>query len=1125
MKRVLTHPEPSRAEQTGPRYWRSLEELQHTPGFKEYVAREFPEGASELDEVDRRHFFKIMAASFAFGGFALAGCRRPEANILAYAKTPEHAIPGLPLYFASAFPLRKSAIPIVVETHTGRPTKIEGNPSYEATGGATDLIAQASILDLYDPDRSNAHRKGSARATVAEINDLLAGIAGRFGGAQGAGLAFLAEQSSSPTRTRLVRALKARFPRAIWAEYEPVDGTGAERVATAFAGRPAKVNYAFASAARVLAVDADFVQTEDGHVQYARAFAAGRRVPAATDSMNRLYAVESALTLTGGMADHRLRLSSGQMTAFLAQIALAVGVPGQPALGALAAGSPADAKWVEACAADLTAHRGSSLVMAGSHLPEAAHAIALLINQRLENLNRTVFVLGTDDEPAAGIGDVAAAIRNGAVQTLFVLGGNPVYTAPVDLDWAALQKSVPEVVRLGYHEDESSEGAAWHLSAAHYLESWGDARTAEGVVVPVQPMIMPLFGGLTEIEVLARILGEQAPDPYGQVVATISGLLGENAGDGFKKFLHDGVLEGSGYAAINRINAGAAAAFIANAPAPVSPSSSALEVRFCPDLKIDDGRFNNNGWLQECPDPITKLTWDNSIIVSPRLAAGLGIVAANAALQIIRKNPNAQEIGRQTAHYAEVTVNGRTVKGSVHIQPGLVNYTVILPLGFGRTKTGRIGTGAGFNAYSVRTSDGLSFAQGGTIKVVDGETVRLASTQEHWSMEGRALVREANLDDYKEHPDFVDQLGMGSHTPNPYGKDAQMPLTEKIVKSPRGQSLYEHPNLDGSTRGAIDGIHQWGMSIDLNTCTGCNACVVACQSENNIPIVGRDQVRRGREMHWIRLDRYYSDGRTLGAAFGGPQNSEIPEDPQVSLQPVACLHCETAPCESVCPVNATIHDEEGLNVMAYNRCIGTRYCANNCPYKVRRFNFFDFNQRQIDQLYMGPAGEHGMPELVQMSKNPDVTVRMRGVMEKCTYCVQRIQEAKIHAKVRARDSADVAVRDGEVKTACQQVCPTNAIVFGNLLDPESAVSRMKAYDRDYPLLGYLNTRPRTTYLARLRNPNKTMPDYYDMPLSRVEYDSRNPHGHHEAGHEGHGAAGHEAGHASEETEATHSPNH
>ncbi|BET69619.1 TAT-variant-translocated molybdopterin oxidoreductase [Opitutales bacterium ASA1] len=1114
MKRVFTHPEPTRAEQTGPRYWRSLDELQETPGFKEYVAREFPEGASELDEVDRRHFFKIMAASFAFGGFALSGCRRPEAKILAYAKTPEHNVTGLPLYYASSFPLRGSAMPIVVETHAGRPTKIEGNPSYTPNGGATDLMAQASILDLYDPDRSIAHRKAGARTTVAEVNDLLAGIGRRYASNGGAGLAFLAEQSSSPTRLRLVRALKARFPQAVWAEYEPLASIGSVRAASAAAGRPAKTHLSLASAARILTVDADILGSGEGHVSNARSFADGRRLADPVAGMNRLYSVESALTITGGMADHRLRLASGQMTAFLAQLALAVGVAPTAGLSGLASAAPAEARWIEACAADLKAHRGTSLVVAGEHLPEAAHAVALLINQALGNMNRTMMLLETGAESAASIGDLASAVRSGTISTLVVLGGNPVYNAPADLDWASLQKSIGEVVRLGYYEDETSDGVQWHLTAAHYLESWGDARTPEGVVVPVQPMILPLFGGLTEIEVMARILGEQSPDPYSQVFATIQTLAssGDGAEKAFKRFLHEGVLEGTGYRAASGFSVGQLAALVSAAPAPLSPTADSLEVVFAADLKLDDGRFVNNGWLQECPDPISKLTWDNAINVSPRLAAELGIVAKDSALQITRKNPNSFDIGKQTAPWARISVDGRSVEGPVHIQPGLANYTVILPLGYGRSRTGRIGTGSGFNAYSVRTTDSLSFAQGGKIELIPGRSSKLANTQEHWSMEGRAIVREANLEDYVAHPDFVDTMGMESHTPPVYGKDTDMPLAGKVSTSPRGQSLYEHPNLDGSTHPNIDGTHQWGMTIDLNVCTGCNACVVACQSENNIPIVGRDQVRRGREMHWIRLDRYYSDGRTLGEAFGGKQNSEIPEDPQVSLQPVGCLHCETAPCETVCPVNATVHDEEGLNTMAYNRCVGTRYCANNCPYKVRRFNFFDFNQRRIDSLYSGPTAPKGMPELVQMSKNPDVTVRMRGVMEKCTYCVQRIQEAKIAAKVRARGSADVVVRDGELKVACQQVCPTEAIVFGNLLDPESKVSKAKASNRDYSLLGYLNTRPRTTYLARIRNPNRDMPDYRDLPLSRVEYDARNPHGDHGHGDHGHDSNSHAPSH-------------
>jgi len=1093
MKRIFSHPEPSHAEKTGPRYWRSLDELTGNPRFREYLDREFPEGASELNETDRRHFFKIMAASFAFGGLTLTGCRRPEAKILAYAKTPENTIPGLPLYFATSLPIRRDAIPLVVETHSGRPTKIEGNPSYASYGGATNLVAQASILDLYDPDRSTSHKRGTAAQTLAQVQDLLTSVGARHADTYGAGLAFLAEQSSSPTRLRLVRALKKKFPKAVWAEYEPGDAGFAENAATALAGRAAKVHYRLATAKRILAVDADFIGTEAGHIGFAREFAAGRRVTKAGQEMNRLYAVESTLTLAGGMADHRKRLATGQMTAFLAQVAAALGVTG---IAADAASAPVEQAWVDACVADLKSARGESAVIAGSHLPPEAHVLALLINEALGNRGHTVFLLETGAESAASLGELAAAIRAGSVQTLVVLGGNPAYNAPADLAWAELQAKVPESIRLGFYEDETSAVSTYHLSAAHFLESWGDARTADGTVVPVQPMIQPLFNGLTEIEVLARILGEPVADGYGLVQATIGGLARGDAQKAFDRFLHDGVIATSAYPEFRGALDDAAARRLLEQRQPgVVPAKDRLEVRFTLDHKVDDGRFNNNGWLQECPDPITKITWDNAILVSPRLAAELGIVAPDSTLQIIRKNPNEYTAGREVAKIATVTIGGRTVTGPVHIQPGLANYTIQLPLGYGRTKTGRVGQGMGRDFYALRGTDGVFTAQGATITILAGETYQLANTQEHWSMEGRALVVEANAEEYEKHPDFVKKIGMESHTPPIYG-DYKGTLQERVSETPRGNSLYEHPNYDG--------VHQWGMSIDLTTCTGCNACVVACQSENNIPIVGRDQVRRGREMHWIRIDRYYADDKTVGAAFGGADNAIIPEDPQVVVQPLGCVHCETAPCETVCPVNATVHDEEGLNVMAYNRCVGTRYCANNCPYKVRRFNFFDFNKRQLDQLYMGPLGDSGMPELVKMVKNPDVSIRMRGVMEKCTYCVQRIQEGKIAQKVKARDSGEVKIPDGVVKVACQQVCPTQAIVFGDISDPNSAVSKAKAIDRDYELLGYLNTRPRTTYLARLRNPNKHMPDYQALPLSRVEYDAKNPHGDHGDAHGGHG---------------------
>jgi molybdopterin-containing oxidoreductase family iron-sulfur binding subunit len=499
---------------------------------------------------------------------------------------------------------------------------------------------------------------------------------------------------------------------------------------------------------------------------------------------------------------------------------------------------------------------------------------------------------------------------------------------------------------------------------------------------------------------------------------------------------------------------------------------------------------------------MTKISWDNPILISPRLAKELGIAPASSAIQVARAGEAEFDIGKETARVAEITLNGRTLRGPVHIQPGLANYTVILTLGYGRTFHGRVAHNTGFNAYALRTSGAPHIATGATIKIT-GERHKLANTQEHWSMEGRDLVREANLGEYKKNPAYVTAIGMESHTPPVYGEgnspsdDAGLtPAARAAINArrarelPRGGSLYNTP--------AFTGEHQWGMVVDLNTCTGCAACVIACQAENNIPIVGKDQVLRGREMHWIRLDRYYSDGKADPSAFGsGDGNRELPEDPQVSLQPVACAQCETAPCETVCPVNATVHDDEGLNAMAYNRCIGTRYCANNCPYKVRRFNFFDWNKRRLDSLYLGPLGPGGMPELVRMAKNPDVSVRMRGVMEKCTYCVQRIQQAKIKQKAAARDTGDVKVPDGTIKVACQQACPAGAIVFGDISDAGSAVSKARALEQNYSLLGYLNIRPRTTYLGRLRNPNPQMPDYAALPFSRQEYNNKNHPAHHD----------------------------
>jgi MoCo/4Fe-4S cofactor protein with predicted Tat translocation signal len=1116
MKRQFDHPAPSERELTGPRYWRSLDELIETPGFQEQLEREFPLGASTLAGVDRRQFFKLMAASFALGGVGLAaGCRRPESNILPYGKSVEGVIPGLPLYFATAFPLRRTAVPLLAETHQGRPTKLEGNPSYQPFGGASSLLAQASVLDLYDPDRSTTHTIGGAAASVETIRDRLSAIARDYANNGGAGLAFLAEQSSSPTRSRLVAALRARFPQAMWAEYEPVTDEPPAAAAQAAFGRSVKPIYRFANAKRVVSIDADFLSAEAGSLLYARDFTKARKVRSKNDQINRLYAVESTFTLTGGMADHRLRLASSHMLAFTAALAAKLGVPGVDQLAGGLEFKDRD-RWLDACAADLREHRGQCLVVVGAHQPAAVHAIVYAINSALGNVGRTIEFVAVEPSNAASIGDLAAAAKAGRVQTLVVLGGNPAYNAPADIDFAALAGAAREVVRYGYYVDETSKLAGIHISATHYLESWGDGRTIDGTIVPIQPMILPLFNGLTELEVLARFAGETTTDPYALVYNTVTANAGANADLTFRRFLHDGLLEGSAYPVVNvTFNANGVGALFSQAPAVQTLSKDNLEVRFVADASVDDGRFANNGWLQECPDPITKISWDNAILISPRLAKELGVYPGGSVLQVARIEQAGFQQGKEQAFIGIVTIDGRTVRGPMHIQPGLSNYTIVLPLGYGRTISGRVGTNAGHNFYAARTSAAPHFVTGAKLEVTK-EIFPLANTQEHWSMEGRDIVREANLDEYQREPGFVNTFGIESHAPANLGSDKGKPLSFVSTETPRGNSMYEHPNFDG--------VHQWGMSIDLNTCFGCNACVVACQAENNIPIVGKDQVLRGREMHWIRLDRYYSDGRADGAAFGGEGNKEIPEDPQAVVQPMSCVHCESAPCEVVCPVNATVHDNEGLNVMAYNRCIGTRYCANNCPWKVRRFNYFDYNKRRTDQLYLGPLGDAGMPELVKMVKNPDVTVRMRGVMEKCTYCVQRIQQAKIAQKVKAKDSANVEVPDGTIKTACQQVCPTDAIVFGNIKDPNSAVSKAKALEQDYAVLGYLNTRPRTTYLGKVRNPNKAMPDYVDLPLSRVEYNNK----HHPAnGGHGHGDAhpGTKAGHPEEKEKQRGTPGH
>ncbi|MEO0508740.1 MAG: TAT-variant-translocated molybdopterin oxidoreductase [Verrucomicrobiota bacterium] len=1094
------------SELSGPHYWKSLDDLAETPAFHEWVEREFPAGASEMEGVNRRQFMKVMAASFGLAGLGMAGCRRPEQTILPYSQQPENLIPGVPVYYTTSMPRAQGNMPVIAETHMGRPTKVEGNPSYKPYNGATDVYTQASILDLYDPDRATKSRKRGAVVSDIAVRDMLAELSATHAVDGGEGLLFLAEPSTSPSRARLAASIKAKLPKATWTEYAPLSYAAPEKAAEKVFGKPLRSMPKFEKAKRVLSIDSDFLHSGPASLQYARGFAKTRRVENSEEAtkMNRLYSVESGMTSTGAMGDHRLRLSSSQMGAFTAKIALALGIALPSKAQSAADSLSVDSKWIEECAADLKEYAGKALVIAGEHLPESVHALVIAINAELKA------PIDYLEVPAAAAGiDVAAARLQEGVKTLVVLGGNPVYDAPADLGFKALMNKADESIHLSYSYNETSAEADTLIAQSHYLESWGDGRTYDGTLVPVQPMIEPLFPAFCELEVLARIADEEVMDPYAIANAT---FLAEGGVD-YNKFLSDGLLPNSGYVkGSNQVNASAvASALVIDELNAFQLSSDSLEVRFEPSSHGYDGRYANNGWMMEAPDSMTKLTWDNAILISPRLAKelqkeqgvqifpGLSLMSNSesalggffeAAKGQQQTNKAQFKRGKEEAVVAELTLDGRTIKAPIHVVPGMANYTIILPLGLGRTEVGRVGKGVGFDAYKLRTSTGMACALGAALKLTK-ETYRLANTQEHWSMEGRAIVREATAKYYKEHSDFANKMGVESHAPPNYGKDEKKSEAYKALETPRGGSSYEHPDHKGAPpnvniwKGHEDKFphtQQWGMAIDMNTCTGCTACVVACQSENNIPIVGKDQVLRGREMHWMRMDRYFSAEKA--------EPSEIPEDVQVSFMGVSCMHCENAPCESVCPVNATVHDRQGLNTMAYNRCVGTRYCANNCPYKVRRFNFFDWNKRQPGDFYKGPFGKVDEPELEKMRANPNVTVRMRGVMEKCTYCTQRIEAAKIDQKSKAGASADIHVPDGKIKTACQQVCPTDAITFGDVADPNSEVSKMKASDRNYSVLGYLNVRPRTTYLARLRNPNPKMPDTYKKPFAYAQYKAR-----------------------------------
>ena len=1058
MKKIFQHPaEPL----TGKKYWRSLDQLADTPQFREWLQREFPAGADELNAggVNRRDFLKLMGASTALAGLSLSACRRAEKHLVPFTKSVEWAIPGKPLFYATSMPHRRGAQPLVVTTHDGRPTKIEGNPSHPSSGGATGTFAQSSLLDMYDPDRSRFFLNRGQKSDAAKFDAYLESLTAEFGKNEGVGLAILAEENNSPTRERLRAELGKKFPQALWAVYDPLGSDNVALASKAAFGDGVKVTPKIEKADVILALDSDFLSFEEGSVETVRAFSSRRRVEKPGDVMNRLYVVENRYTVTGGMADHRLRLPASQVGMFALALAKQLGldssllVPLKVSIGSENTSVKFDARWIEEAAKDLQSAGGKSLVLVGARQPAAVHLVVNAINAALGNLGETLIGSEVEVKPSADIEDLAVAIQNKKVSTLVVLGGNPVYNAPADLDWAALQQSVPSVVRLGFYEDESSARALWHVPAAHYLESWSDGRATDGSYVSMQPMILPLYGGWSGLDVLARLLGMPKPQGPELVQETFRQIAKPSNFDSeWNKFLHDGFLEKSALPARTlSFDATAAASFVSgnsilrrmlhrNTQVP----TDAVELVFAGDTKVDDGRYANNGWLQELPDPITKLTWDNAALVSTATAKALGIEVKD-------------QIGRQDFDVLEISLDGkRKIELPVLIAPGHADDSITLPLGYGRVFGGRVATGAGVNVYPLRTTLQSYFAVTSRRKVrLTGKTHRLAITQDHHSMEGRALVREATLETFNEEPSFAKTMWM----------DAE--IKRDANGNSHSASLYSHPPLDAP--------NQWGMTVDLNTCTGCNACVVACQSENNIPIVGKEQVVNGRVMHWIRNDRYFAS------------TDEHDPDPEMVMQPMMCQHCENAPCETVCPVNATVHSDDGLNVMAYNRCIGTRYCANNCPFKVRRFNWFDFQQRPLDNLKLGPLTEKGSPDTLKMQKNPNVTVRMRGVMEKCTFCVQRIEEAKIAQKVKVGASDDVRVAADAFKVACQQACPAEAIVFGDISNPESKVSKLKAQEKNYRLLEYLGVNTRVSYLARLRNPNPKMPDAQKVAAFQNEH--------------------------------------
>ncbi len=963
--------------------WRSIEELQHGPQPEKRF------NPFNNDFLSRREFMEWTAGVSAVLG-AAACTRMPQQKIVPYTKQPERVIPGKPLFFATSMSMGGRAVGLLVESHMGRPTKVEGNPEHGASLGTTDAYAQASVLSLYDPDRSQSLLAEGSPMFWAGFAAKLKEIIAAHSASNGDGLRLLTESVVSPTLAAQIQALLKRFPSAQWHQYEPVHRDSERAGAMMAFGEDVTPVYDFKQAKAIVSLDSDFLALPSCP-RYGFDFASNRRLLNGEAKMNRLYSAEPSPSVTGSMADNRLRARASEMEAIAGALAQECGVPVQLS-GALSADA---AKWVKAAAQDLKANGSNSVVVVGPWQSPMVHALANAIHVRLKAVGTTVkYTAPIEAVPVSqteSIRQLTADISAGKVKTLVILGGNPAYNAPADLSFGSAISKVKDRIHCGLYLDETAKLCNYHIPEAHFLEQWSDARAYDGTANIVQPLIAPLYAGKSHHEVVAALMGESASG-----YEIVRSQWKSKGGADFEKFwttsLNEGFIAGTSSAEKKPVlKPESSWAKVGKAP-----SAGSIEVVFRPDSTVYDGRFSNNGWLQELPKPVTKLTWDNAAYLSPATAKALGV---------------------QNEDVIKVSSGEQSVEMAVWITPGHADNSVTLSLGYGRTAAGKLGTGTGFNVYPLRGSQTVWTLSGVELSRVNRK-YSLACTQSHHSMEGRPIVRTASLEHHQQHPHWTH---LHEHIPAALeGKDVG---TAGGAMAPVGPADY-----------------QWGMAINLANCTGCNACVVACQAENNIPVVGKTEVIRGREMSWIRIDRYYEGSI---------------DDPETRFQPVACAHCETAPCEIVCPVGATAHDNEGLNNMVYNRCVGTKYCSNNCPYKVRRFNFFEYTNTITPST-----------KLVQ---NPDVTVRSRGVMEKCSYCVQRISSARIEAKNEKRK-----IRDGEVRTACQSACPSQAIYFGDISDPTTLVSKVKAESRNYGLLEELNTKPRTSYLGKVVNPNPAL---------------------------------------------------